>query len=485
MPDTPAAAPPGAGLDPLAVALRKVAIFSDLEEAELQWFAAHAEDLHVPAGEILIREGDAADALFVLLEGEIVARRESEGPGTPVFRARAGQVTGLLPFSRMTSYSTMVRAAAPLRIARLHKDWFPEMLQATPRLLPRLVGVMADRIREFSRAGQQREKLAALGKLSAGLAHELNNPASAARRAAESLRRAMAELRQTTADVDRRAISDAQRKHLADFELRSIERLASLPALDALTQSDLEEEMSMWLQAHAVADSWKLAGGLVEAGISTVSLDALAAAFDRETIHGVLARVVATLNAEKLVAEIESATSRISELVRAIKEYTYMDQMPEQEVDIHKGLDSTLTMMKFRLKKGVTVIREYSPDLPRVCAHGSELNQVWTNLIDNAVDAMNGKGELRIRTARELDNVVVEITDNGTGIPPENKARIFEPFFTTKGVGDGTGLGLDTAYRIVRSHHGDITFDSEPGRTRFQVRLPLQPPGEGRYEDAM
>ena len=192
-----------------------------------------------------------------------------------------------------------------------------------------------------------------------------------------------------------------------------------------------------------------------------------------------LARIVAALSAERLTREIEAATGRISELVRAVKEYSYMDQLPQQEIDVHQGIENTLTMLKFRLKKGVTVRREYDKTLPQIFAHGSELNQVWTNLIDNAIDAMGGKGELRIRTSLELDRVLVEIIDNGPGIPEEVKAHMFEPFFTTKEVGEGTGLGLDTVYRIVQSHHGEVRFESRPGMTDFQVRLPLRQPKGG------
>jgi signal transduction histidine kinase len=204
--------------------------------------------------------------------------------------------------------------------------------------------------------------------------------------------------------------------------------------------------------------------------------------FDARVLHDALTRIVAAVSAEKLTREIEASTGRISELVQAIKEYSYMDQMPEQEIDIHQGIESTLIMLKFQLKKSINVKREFDKTLPRLCAHGSELNQVWTNLIDNAIDAMDGKGELRIRTSRELDTLLVEIIDSGPGIPENVKPHIFEPFFTTKGVGEGTGLGLDTAYRIVRSHRGEITFDSRPGRTCFQVRLPLQPPKGANHD---
>ena len=204
-------------------------------------------------------------------------------------------------------------------------------------------------------------------------------------------------------------------------------------------------------------------------------LEPLSSKFRGEVLAQVLTRVAASLGAERLTREIEASTGRISELVRAIKEYTYMDQAPEQEIDLHRGIESTLTMLKFRLKHGVNVTREFAPDVPCVVAHGSELNQVWTNLIDNAIDAMGGKGELKIRTSREVDFVVVEVIDNGSGIPDAVKPHIFEPFFTTKGVGEGTGMGLDTVYRIVRGHRGEISFDSQPGRTRFEVRLPIKP----------
>jgi signal transduction histidine kinase len=212
----------------------------------------------------------------------------------------------------------------------------------------------------------------------------------------------------------------------------------------------------------------------VEAGVDRAALEKLGARYRDGVLAHVLARIVCSVGAERLTREIEASAGRISELVRAIKEYTYMDQAPEQEVDVHRGIESTLTMLKFRLKRGVEVTREFDPSLPRIFARGSELNQVWTNLIDNAIDAMGGKGELIIRTSRELDFVLVEIIDNGPGIPDAVKPHLFEPFFTTKGVGEGTGIGLDTVYRIVRAHRGEISFESKPGRTSFQVRLPLR-----------
>ena len=459
---------------PLEAALRRIQIFSDLRDDQLQWFAASGEELRLAPGEALLREGDPAEALFVLLAGEIRGRRENAGSDSPGFVGRAGEVTGMLPFSRMIKFPVTARATVPSWVLRLHKNHFQEMLQRIPELLPRLVGVLADRVREFSRAEQQRDKLSALGKLSAGLAHELNNPASAAGRSAEGLREYMRELRQINKVLDDAALSCEERSLLASLEDKLVEQLASAPRRDALEQSDLEEELAAWLTRRNIPNASRLASGLVEAGVDCASLEKLGAKFRSDILSSTLTRVVSSLGAERLTREIEASTGRISELVRAIKEYTYMDQAPEQEVDVHRGLQSTLTMLKFRLKHGVQVNREFAPDLPRIFAHGSELNQVWTNLIDNAIDAMGGKGELTIRTSRELDFVLVEIIDSGPGIADAVKPHIFEPFFTTKGVGEGTGMGLDTVYRIVRAHRGDISVDSKPGRTSFQIRLPLK-----------
>jgi signal transduction histidine kinase len=459
---------------PVEAALRQIEIFSDLRNDQLQWFASSAEELRFSPGDLIVREGDPADALFVMLQGEIRGRRENGGADAPIFVGRTGQVTGMLPFSRMTHYTLTVRATEPTWSLRLRKDRFDEMLQRIPELLPRLIGVLADRIREYSRAEQQRDKLSALGKLSAGLAHELNNPASAAGRAAEGLREFMRELRQVNRTLDHESLTREERSALSSFEENLLNRLLSLPARDALEQSDLEQELASWMNRRRIAGASRLASGLVEAGVDLNTLEALGAKFRGDVLAQVLTRVVCSAGAERLTREIEASTGRISELVRAIKEYTYMDQAPEQEIDIHRGLESTLTMLKFRLKHGVNVVRELAEGLPRVMARGSELNQVWTNLIDNAIDAMGGKGELKIRTFRESDFVVVEIIDNGRGIPDTVKPHIFEPFFTTKGVGEGTGMGLDTVYRIVRGHRGEVSFDSQPGRTRFEVRLPIK-----------
>jgi signal transduction histidine kinase len=378
----------------------------------------------------------------------------------------------MLPYSRLTHIPLTVRAMTPTTIALLNASHFPEMLDQIPILRSRLVGVLADRIRETTRTDQQREKLTALGKLSAGIAHELNNPAAAVRNAAINLRQVVRALRTAGLHLDQRALPLEDRIFLAQIEC-DWSREHPPTALDSLERSDREEELGDWLGSHRIPDARQLAPDLVDAGCDLETLQRLSARFDDETLGDVITRLTASFTLNRMVEQIESGTSRIKDLVQAIKQYSYMDQSPEQEIDVHDGLENTLIMLHYRLKHGVEVVREYDRSIPRTCARGSELNQVWTNLIDNAIDAMNGRGELVVRTAAEFGGVLVEIRDNGEGIPKEIRDRIFEPFFTTKPVGEGTGLGLDTVYRIIKQHRGQVQVESEPGRTSFQVRLPF------------
>ena len=454
--------------------LRKIEVFSDLPPEQLAWLGERFDEVRFQAGEVMAKPGDPVEYLNVVLEGEFRIQRTTD-PDTPIFTARAGQVTGALPYSRLTHFSGIARAVLPTRIARLHKRYFPELVQSMPLLGQRLVAVMADRIRETTRIETQRDKLSALGKLSAGLAHELNNPAAAAQRAAVSLREELETVRDASIRLARHALSAEQREFVTRFEREAGQSTATIPA-DPLAQSDREERIAWWLESRQVPGAWKLAPVLADGGVDIPKLEALAAQVGDLVLGDALTRIVSILTISKLINEIEITTRRISDLVRAIKEYSYMDQAAMQEVDLHQGLENTLTILHHRLKKGIQVVREYDKNLPRICAFGGELNQIWTNLISNAIEAMQGKGELRVRTALELDRVLVEIADNGPGIPPDVLPHIFEPFFTTKGVGEGTGLGLDTVCRIVQNHHGEIRVDSHPGDTRFQVYLPVTQP---------
>ncbi len=444
--------------------------FENLPEDQIAWFLGQAEELHVTAGETGFRQGDPADAMFIVLEGQLQARGEIGGE-MAVIAIKPGSVTGILPFSRMKQFTVGVRALTDARVLRFPAARFPELVQKMPELTQRLVGLMSDRIRETTRREQQRDRLASLGKLSAGLAHELNNPASAARRATSQLRDMLKKIRDASHELGRRELNPAQKAEIEKLEATYVQSNDAPP--DALVQSDLEEQIDSLLRSHGQSDLWQLAAELAHRNVKPESLESLFAILEPETARAALIRIAASVEIATLLNEIESGTARISDLVRAIKEYTYMDQTPVQNVDIVKSLETTLTIMNHKLKRGVTVLRDYQRIPLLVNSFGSELNQVWTNLIDNAVGAMDGKGELRVRTYREDNSVVVEIGDNGPGIPADVRPHIFEPFFTTKGVGEGTGLGLDTVQRIVKKHQGDIQVSSSPGDTRFQVWLPV------------
>jgi len=450
--------------------LLRVPVFADLPQDQIEWFLNQVEELRFEPGDTLMNPGEPADAMFVLLDGQIQARGELGGE-TIMITIDAGTVTGRLPFSRMKTITFGIRALTPCRILRFHESKFHDLVQKMPLLTERLVGMMTDRVREMTRREQQRDRLAALGKLSAGLAHELNNPASAAKRASSQLREILQKIRDAAHELGRRDLTATQKAEIEKLEASIIQHKDPPP--DTLAMSDLEEELDSLLRSHGQNDLWQLAAGLAQRNIHPDVLESLFAEFEPATARAALVRIAAVAEVYSLLDEIENSAARISDLVLAIKEYTYMDQAPVQNVDLVKSLESTLTILNHKLKKGVTVQREYVRVPLLVNSFGSELNQVWTNIIDNAIDAMGGKGELRVRTYRDDSCAVVEIGDNGPGISPDVQTHIFEPFFTTKGVGEGTGLGLDTVQRIVKKHRGSIQVNSKPGDTRFQVWLPL------------
>jgi signal transduction histidine kinase len=403
-----------------------------------------------------------------------------------LFIGRAGQIGGLLPFSRMKTYGGEGRVVGDGWALNIHKEDFDAMLQAIPSMAQRCVTVLLSRVREVTRLEQQAEKLNALGKLSGNLSHELNNPASAAQRAARTL---LGELRHygdqkyqlgsMCLDTEKRALySEWVAKARAVAPAGSLaaavsDTEAAEDAAHALAQSDREDAINRWLESHAVGDAWQVAPTLAEANVSIELLDEIAAFASPEVLPVALRSFASALRAERMTEAVIDSTARIFDLIRAIKAYSYMDQAAVQDVDLAAALDNTLSMLSSRMS-GIKVKREYAKDMPLVNAYGSELNQVWTVLIENALDAMQGNGTLRLKTSRSGEMALVEVWNTGPGIAPELMDRIFEPFFTTKAVGAGLGLGLDTAQRIVARHRGFITVESKPGATCFQVRLPLE-----------
>jgi signal transduction histidine kinase len=463
------------------MALRRVQAFADLPAAQLEWFIENSEEMEFAAGDYVFRKNDPPDWMILYLEGEVHARWDENNLDDFIYIARAGdpatEISGKLPFSRMKEMTISGRAVTYTRLLRFPAALFPQLIEKMPLLAERLVWIMTDRVREATRTDERRDKLMALGKLSAGLAHELNNPAAAARRTAGELLETLEELRLADLKLCRHELSHGQREFLADIEREAIDEASpgDQASRNALDMSDREDAIIDWLATQQITEGWQLAQILAEAGIDPARLEQISGSVKREALEDVLRRLAVQISARKLAGEIRTSVARISDLVGAIKEYSYMDQAAVQSISLSKGLDNTLLILKYKLKKkNIAVIREYDEKLPPITAHGSLLNQVWTNLIDNAIDAMpESGGQLKIRTKLEPDAVLVEIRDNGAGIPESVQPHIFEPFYTTKGVNEGTGLGLDAVSRIVRKHRGNIQYETKPGDTCFQVRLPL------------
>lgn len=446
-----------------------------MPDDQIEWFLSHVQEISLRAGEAFVRQGDPADWMFIFLEGLFQWRGEFGGD-TVSLPVQAGEVSGVFPFSRMKQFTVTGRALTDGRLARFPAALFPELIRRMPELTTRLVALMSDRIREGTRIEQQRDRLISLGKLSAGLAHELNNPASAAKRAAGQMRHALEKMRIANAELWRRPLDDPDKARIEEVEASLLQ--TEVAPSQGLTLSDLEETLDSILQSHGHTDSWELSAALARRNMPTDTLTSLLTHLDLSTARAALARIAASAELSTLLSAIESGTERISNLVQTIKEYTNVDQGPVQNVDVARNLETTLGTLVHILQPKVEVRRSYEPVPLLVNAPGTELNQVWTNIIENAVEAMQGEGELRVRTFCEDHDVVVEIGDSGPGIPPEIKPYIFDPFFTTKGVGEGTGLGLNTVQTIVRKLGGNIHVSSKPGDTRFEVRLPWVDPTE-------
>jgi signal transduction histidine kinase len=458
----------------IAEALQHIGPLQGLPLEDRLWLAHHGQEFFANPGDVLFEEGTPAVNMVLILKGEIHVRRQHGSP-MALFIGRAGQMTGVLPFSRMKTYGGQGFAVSPLWALMVPKEIFPEMLQAIPSMTQRVVSTLLDRVREVTRIEQQAEKLSALGKLAGNLAHELNNPASAAQSAASSLAEALTANRSNRFKLVNLCLTEEQVHAVQAWEEDMIARSAARVGQEQNPIKFIEREESIrtWLNTIQCPTPWEVAPQLAEQGITAADLDKL-----REILAGDSATCISLqffarfLRASRSVQTLAHSTARIFDLIDAVKAYSNMDRAPILEVDVPAGLDATVQMMQSRMDK-VEIERDYEPGLPRINAYGGELNQVWTALIENALDALGNQGRLRLACKLEGEMLLVEIWDTGPGIPPELQERIFEPFFTTKAPGQGLGLGLDNAMRIVRKHKGHLSVRSEPGSTCFRVHLPL------------
>jgi len=470
---TPPATP--TPVEEIAEALDQIGALHGLPLEDRLWLARHGKEFVANPGDILFEEDAVAEHMVLILKGEIHVRRQHGGP-MALFIGRTGQMTGVLPFSRMKAYGGQGFAVSPVWTLLIHRSDFPGMLKAIPAMAQRVVSTLLDRVREVTRIEQQAEKLAALGQLAGNLSHELNNPASAAQRAAATLLAAFRANRSNRIKLIGLGLTEEKMGKIEAWEenifCRSGETLDPPAETDALGFIRREESLRAWLTDAECGDVWEVAAQLAEQRVTAADLDELRGFLSSSECCVPLQYFARYLRSARAAETIVNATARIFDLIGAVKDYSNMDRSPILEVDVPAGLDATLQMFRSRMTN-IEVEREYQPNLPRISAYSGELNQVWTALIENALDAMGDKGRLRVACRLEGDMLLVEIWDNGPGIPPELQERIFEPFFTTKAPGKGLGLGLDNAMRIVRKHRGHLSVKSEPGSSCFRVRLPL------------
>jgi signal transduction histidine kinase len=475
---SPAAPTNPSPIPDIVAALRGIDMLHGLADHEYHWLATHGTELVAEDRVIVFREGEPAHHLLILLKGDIYVHRRNSG-SISLFIGRTGQITGKLPFSRMTSWGAEGSSSGSLWTLNFHEDEFPAMLVAIPSLAQLCVSILLDRVRDFCRADLQAEKLIALGKLAANLSHELNNPAAAAQRAAFSLSSKIDRV-QELCSLGRLFRSEEELASYIAWTERSSkvvrdEATADIDAEGSLAENDREDEFIHWLEKHQVPAAWSLAPALAQAKMRISLLDELASLINPASLPAALTSFATSLDARSMVGAISDSSRRIFSIISAIKDYSYMDQAPIQEIDLVQSLENALALLHPRLQE-MTILRNYDPSVSAITGYGAELSQVWTALIENAIDATKGRGTLKISTTLKGEMAFIEIWDDGVGIDPALSSRIFEPFFTTKPLGQGLGLGLDTVRRIVGKHFGSVSMQSAPHATCFQVQLPLDRP---------
>ncbi len=459
--------------------LKKVIALSDLPDEHLQWILDRSEYFEYADGDLIAKYGDEAAVLIILLAGKIAFYMYINGRQVYYFTFEndksTGGVTGLMPYSRMKTYPGYSYAAGDVKALQLHKKYFIELEQLNPDLIQRLVGYMTERARAFATTQLQYEKVNALGNLAAGIAHELNNPAAAINRIAHELGQRLDRNYELTRDLLQSKMTPEHMQTIQTLVEKIEIRVSAKIRLPALRQMEYEDELAGWLKKNG-ANGRDLAETFSELGFSVVELENILNQVGRQDFVQALPWLENLLSSRKIIRDLSEASSHISKLVGSIKSYVHLDRTNElQPTDIHRDIENTLTLFGYKLReKNISVQKKFFPELPAVPAYIGELNQVWTNLIDNAIFALGKNGEITIETSRDHKNVTVGIIDNGAGIPKEIISRIFDPFFTTKKVGEGTGIGLDIVKRIVKHHQGEIKVASEPGRTEFSVCLPRE-----------
>ncbi|HMD88371.1 MAG TPA: ATP-binding protein [Anaerolineaceae bacterium] len=450
--------------------LQKVPLFANLPDTDLEQLCQQVEELSLRSDDLLFSEGSIGQNAYVIKQGQIEIYKTSDGKKIQIAVRLPGEVIGEMALLQAAPRSASARAISDCQLIVISHDQMDHLLDSSPSASRSMLSTITSRLRDTELLLRQNEKMAQLGTLIAGIAHELNNPSAAVSRGAKQLKTAL----QAYQDLSRELfLSGISKTQMSDFE-KEIRQKATKPNLmDSITRNDLEYELENWLDNHEIENGWELAPQLVNLMENSKSLDTFAADFSKESLSSLLHWMASSYEVYTLLEEVGQGAGRISEIVKALKTYVYLDEAPIQEIDVQEGLENTLVILHYKLKQGIEIVREYDPELPHIMAYGSELNQVWTNILDNAIDAMDGRGRLVIRTDHKDAWVTVEIEDNGPGMPLSVQEKMFNPFFTTKPLGKGTGLGLSITYNIVKKHAGDIKVSSQPGQTIFTIRLPV------------